>query len=385
MVRRPPCYAPRHDRPPRTFPAPTHDLIARRYSCRTYLERPITDADQRRLLDFMATRTVGPLGSHARFGLLAAAPDDSRALRRLGTYGFIKGATGFITGAVRHAPRDLEDYGYLLEEVILYATALGLGTCWLGATFTRSTFVRRFGGLERDETMPAVVSTGYPGDDGTERIREREEGDRRLPADELFFEGRYGEPLPASSAGGYARALEAVRMGPSATNKQPWRIVRGAAAACGGGAAAGRDWHFLLHRTKGYGKGSLTFKALRIADLQRVDLGIAMCHFALVAREAGLDGDWVVDDPGLALPDGVEYTATWRESELSSAAPPRRGRHPSKCAIVTLLTFTRSGLPWADADALPRRIRRSQPHRHRPSVPGVRAGRCHHRRRLRER
>ncbi len=92
-------------------------------------------------------------------------------------------------------------------------------------------------------------------------------------------------------------------MGPSATNKQPWRIVRG-----------GDAWHFYLRRTKGYGKGSLAFKALRIADLQRVDMGIAMCHFELVAREAGLDGRWVVDDPGLDVPDGVEYTATWRGS-----------------------------------------------------------------------
>jgi len=264
----------------------------------------------------MDSRRAGPLGSEARFGLIAATPGDRRALRRLGTYGFIKGATGFIVGAARHGPQDLEDYGYLLEEVILYATALGLGTCWLGGTFTRSTFVRRFGGLEEDETMPAVVSTGYPADDGAARIRQRQEGDRRLPAAELFFDGSFGEPLEltTASAGGYARALEAVRMGPSATNKQPWRIVRGGAAggAAAGGAAGGGDWHFLLRRTKGYGKGSLTFKALRIADLQRIDLGIAMCHFALVAREAGLDGRWVVDDPGLDLPDGVEYTATWR-------------------------------------------------------------------------
>ncbi len=311
------------------LPAPAGELIARRYSCRTYLERPIEERDQHRLTAFMDSRHVGPLGSQARFGLIAAAPDDRQALRRLGTYGFIKGATGFIVGAVRHGPRDLEDYGYLLEEVILYATALGLGTCWLGGTFTRSTFVRRFGGLERDESMPAVVSTGYPADDGAERIRQREEGDRRMPPAELFFDGRWGEPLelaassagghaepgPASSAGGYARALEAVRMGPSATNKQPWRVVRGGAAGDTGGDLAGRDWHFYLRRTKGYGKGSLAFKALRIADLQRVDLGIAMCHFDLVAREVGLDGLWVVDDPGLDVPDGVEYTATWRSGD----------------------------------------------------------------------
>lgn len=244
----------------RPLPAPARELIGRRYSCRTYLDRPVSAGDQARLLDFMATRTTGPFGAQARFGLLAAAPDDPRALRRLGTYGFIKGATGFIVGAVRRAPKDLEDYGYLLEEIVLFATGMGLGTCWLGGTFTRSTFVRRFGGLARGETMPAVLSLGHIGDDGRGRIRAREEGDRRLPAGELFF--------------------------------------------------ADRDWHFLLRRTKGY--GGAAFKLVRIADLQRVDLGIAMCHFTLVAREAGLDGQWVIDDPGLDLPAGVEYTATWR-------------------------------------------------------------------------
>jgi len=307
------------------FPAPASDLIGRRYSCRTYLERPIADEDKARLDGFMASRTAGPLGSQARFGLIAAAPDDRQALRRLGTYGFIKGATGFILGAVQRAPKDLEDYGYLLEEVILYATAIGLGTCWLGGTFTRSTFVRRFGGLKRGETMPAVVSTGYIGDDGTERIREREEGSRRLPPAELFFEGEWGVPLASAgagryaAAGPYAAALEAVRMAPSATNKQPWRIVRTASPADGGqdghSTAARHDWHFHMVRTKGYGKGSAVFRVLRIADLQRVDLGIAMCHFELVARESGLDGSWVVADPGLDLPGpGIEYTATWREA-----------------------------------------------------------------------
>jgi nitroreductase len=256
---------------------------------------------------------------------LAAAPGDRQALRHLGTYGFIKGATGFIVGAVPRGPCHLEDYGYLLEEIVLFATGIGLGTCWLGGTFTRSTFVRRFGGLGRDETMPAVIALGYAGDDGRGRIREREEGDRRLPAGELFFAGRYGQPLPAASAGRYAAALDVVRMAPSATNKQPWRIVRGGGEGHGGGVladgsggarredgSADRDWHFLLKRTRGY--GGAAFKLARIADLQRVDLGIAMCHFALVARESGLDGPLIVDDPGLDLPAGVEYTATWRES-----------------------------------------------------------------------
>lgn len=278
------------------------ELIDRRYSCRTYLPEPVPGDTRRQLLEYMTSMTAGPLGSTARFGLIAASPDDRDALKRLGTYGFIKGATGFIVGAVGKAPKDHEDYGFLLEQVILYATGLGLGTCWLGGTFTRSTFVRRFGGLRRGEIMPAVVSIGLIGDDGTERIRAREEGSRRFPNEELFFEGGFDTPLDAGAAGaGYADALEAVRMAPSATNRQPWRIVRD-----------GRNWHFFIQRYRWYGKRSPLFLALRIADLQRVDLGIAMSHFELVAREQGLDGEWVVRDPGIPLPGkDAEYVATW--------------------------------------------------------------------------
>ena len=64
------------------LPEPASGLVGRRYSCRTYLERPIADEDKSRLQEFMASRTMGPLGSQARFGLIAAAADDRQALRR---------------------------------------------------------------------------------------------------------------------------------------------------------------------------------------------------------------------------------------------------------------------------------------------------------------
>jgi nitroreductase len=280
---------------------PIEELINARYSCRTYRDEPIAAHERRTLTEFLVANTTGPLGSQARFALVAASPGDSDALKRLGTYGFIKGATGFLVGAVRQAPKDLEDYGFLVEQAILFATGLGLGTCWLGGTFTKSRFAARIGGLERDETMPAVVSLGYSGGDGTERIRERVAGCRRLPASELFFEERFGQPLALDNGDGFGAVLEGVRMAPSASNKQPWRIVR-----------RGHEWHFYLQRTRGYGKGSALFTMLRLADLQRVDLGIAMCHFALGAREIGLTGEWVLSEPASATPaPGGEYTATW--------------------------------------------------------------------------
>jgi hypothetical protein len=285
------------------FTSPVVELVARRHSCRKYRKEPLGEAARQALESFLAADRVGPFGGRARFALAAATAADRSALRGLGTYGFIDGAPAFIVGAIERGPRDLEDYGYLLECAILRATDLGLATCWLGGTFSKSGFARAFS-LAASEVMPAVASVGRAADGSLEkdRIRRMAGSNFRRPPEELFFDGAFGAPLSPGGAGAYAAALEAVRWAPSASNRQPWRIVRTAAG-----------WHFLLERTKGYGKGTLVFTVLRIADLQRIDLGIAMCHFELAAREAGLDGAWVIEDPALVAPGaGIEYTATWR-------------------------------------------------------------------------
>ena len=67
-----------------------------------------------------------------------------------------------------------------------------------------------------------------------------------------------------------------------------------------------------LQRTPGYGSGTLAFSFLRLADLQRVDMGIAMCHFELAAQELGLKGRWMVKEPEIEKPDSLtEYAVSW--------------------------------------------------------------------------
>lgn len=279
---------------------PVPEVIRQRYSCRAYRTTPLEPDVRRRLEDILAASGNGPLGTRCRFMLLAAAPGDTQALRGLGTYGFIKGATAFIVGVAGPGRRNLEDYGYLMEQAVLEATGLGLGTCWLGGTFSRSSFARRIrpsGG----EVMPAVVAAGYPLVGVNDPIRAYAGSSRRLPAGELFWSERPGLPLAAETVGPYADILELVRWAPSASNKQPWRLIR-----------TDRAWHFYLQRRKGYGKRSPLFALARLADLPRVDLGIAMCHFELATREAGLSGRWAVLDPEPSTPDGsLEYTVTW--------------------------------------------------------------------------
>lgn len=277
-------------------------IIRRRVSCRRYRAEPLTAEQARALEGFLASLPRGPFGSSARFRLAAAQADDRSALRGLGTYGFIHHAPAFVIAAARDAGSSLEDFGWQMEQLVLFATSLGLGTCWLGGSFTRSRFAEKIA-AGVGEIIPAVIAVGTPAAAPgviDEVVRWQARADSRLPWRELFFERDFTAPLEREQAGAFAEPLEMVRLAPSASNKQPWRAIR-------------RDGrcHFYLRRTPGYREG-LVVRLLSVADMQRIDMGIALCHFELAAREAGLNGAWVQADPHLSTPDGrLEYVASW--------------------------------------------------------------------------
>jgi hypothetical protein len=240
-----------------------------------------------------------------RFELVSAAEDDLNALKGLGTYGFIKGASGFIIGAVSKAENNMEDYGYLMERAILFATDIGLGTCWLGGTFSKSGFSQKIS-LKEAEVLPAVAAVGYVADKRRwfdSFVRRRAGSDSRLPWGKLFFDGTFRTPLSADTSGPFVTPLEMVRLGPSASNKQPWRIIRD-----------GTKWHFYVQRTSGYGNRNATL--FNLLDMQRVDMGIAMCHFGLTVREMGLSGEWIHSEQSIEKPDELtEYIVTWQQKK----------------------------------------------------------------------
>jgi nitroreductase len=315
------------------FAHPIRELVRTRISIRRYTGEPLSGPAREELERACSLLRRGPLGAECRFVLLelasrgwaagqapaganrtagagaaqtagvapAAAAPAARP-RRLGTYGMIRGARTFLAGAVRPADRALEDFAYLLELLVLKATDLDLGTCWLGGTFDRSAFARAIG-LRKGELLPAVSPVGPSAQrrDLLERVIRFGAGSaRRRPWAVLFFDSRWGVPLGTAEAGAYAEPLEALRLAPSASNRQPWRILR-----------QERDgpFHLFLRRTPGYGLAAGS-------DLQRLDMGIAMAHFDLAAAEAGLRGAWTrleeptapAGTPGLA---GPQYIATW--------------------------------------------------------------------------
>jgi nitroreductase len=47
-----------------------------------------------------------------------------------------------VAGILHQEETDAVRFGEVFETIILYATSLGLQTCWLGGTFQREAFAR---------------------------------------------------------------------------------------------------------------------------------------------------------------------------------------------------------------------------------------------------
>jgi nitroreductase len=262
-------------------------LIRDRRSVRAYSDQPIPAAAFTELVAACGSLARGPLGTECRIRLV----EDVWS---------IWGTRYFLAGAARRGPRALADLGRLLEELVLRACGLSLGTCWIGLGFPRQAFAQALA-LAPGEVLPAVIAVGLPSQRKTAyglAARLATGASRRKAWGELFFAGGFRTPLPEPSAppGPYELALQMARLAPSARNRQPWRVVRT-------GQADAPSFHFFMETR---------FLSSRPRGLL-LDMGIAMAHFELTLVETGARGCWSTKGPaqGIRLPPRTDYVASW--------------------------------------------------------------------------
>mgnify|MGYP002623980733 CR=1 FL=1 len=208
----------------------------------------------------------------------------------------ITGADAYIAGKLRRAPHGEEAFGYAMESIVLFAASKGIGTTVIAGTMDRPAFERAMS-LAEGEIMPCVSPLGYPAAKMSLReslMRKGIKADSRLPFEELFFDGDLRTPLTPEKAGELAEVLEMVRWAPSAVNKQPWRAVLRGDTIC-----------FYEKKSKG-------FVSADGWDTQKVDMGIALCHFARGMEERGRRLEFLPEDPSLVSPDDLVFIAAYR-------------------------------------------------------------------------
>lgn len=269
------------------------EAVVKRYSVRNYKEEDIKDETQSRIESFINSLD-NPFGKKINFHYLG---NEGMADKKvLGTYGVIKGAKQYIGTTIKLEPMALEALGYELETVMLYLASIDIGTCWLGGTFNREGFAQAMN-VGEDELFPIITPYGYPAPKKHVKeimMRKTIKADHRKEWNELFYKDDFESPLTKGEAGNLAFPLEMVRLGPSASNKQPWRIV-----------LQDGSCHFYEYKEPGY---SDRFPY----DIQRIDMGIAAAHFDHAAKEKGLKGTFnIKSEPNITLPEHIEYVFSW--------------------------------------------------------------------------
>lgn len=233
-----------------------------RRSVRTYTGEPLKAEHILAIQRFIAE--LQPLyDTKVRIEMLGVL--DSGSHIKLGTYGKIAGAKNFLALIYENAPFAEEMAAYQFEQVILFCTELGLGTCWLGSAFNPKDFKKHLQ-LNENETLAIVSPVGYAAE--KQRFLERlvnvdKFHNTRKPFGELFFNHTFDTPLTEATADIYAIPLSMVRLAPSGHNRQEWRVVKD---------------NDVLHFYK------------TPSPTATIDAGIALCHFVETCKELNITG-----------------------------------------------------------------------------------------------
>lgn len=138
--------------------------------------------------------------------------------------------------------RDKENAGFLFEQLVLWFDAMGLGCVWLG---------------ESKDAVAAgegdLIAIGFG--NAIEPVHRAKEDFKRKPIDKIT-----NAPDDA--------CMQAVHFAPSGMNLQPWYFNR-------------QDGRVLVYQQKRKPPFSFLYK---LSDL---DMGIALCHYALACKETG--------------------------------------------------------------------------------------------------
>lgn len=183
-------------------------------------------------------------------------------------FGKVKGTTifaAFVSSAGKN-----EMVGYMGEAFILECTALGLGTCWLGGSFSGKA-VEKLIPFSEGEEVVCIASIGIPAEGYTMR-----------PRKSLAKLTGLGQEALVNLPEWQQRALECARMAPSAVNGQPWQF------------RVEKESIAVKNTSSNYGYG-------------RLDCGIAMLHVELGAAHAGVSGEWdLTGDDRVFIPTGYD-------------------------------------------------------------------------------
>ncbi|MCP5454024.1 MAG: nitroreductase family protein [Spirochaetaceae bacterium] len=209
------------------------EAMAARHSVRSYTDAPIEGA----VLEAL-TASIAEVNRASGLAVELSLDGGKAFANLLGRYGKFEGVRGLFVIKGRKS-KDLGlRAGYWGERLVLEATALGLGTCWVGGTYSK-----RGVAVGPGEELVCVVTVGYAAAPGRPH---------RTKTIEAFVQGGI-----AGKPAWFVSGVEAAMLAPTALNQQKFSFAL--------------DGDVVDARVSGLGV------------MTDIDLGIAKLHFELGA------------------------------------------------------------------------------------------------------
>lgn len=201
------------------------------------------------------------------------------------TYGVIKGASDYFLMAIGEGEDSALTAGFQFEQIVLKAWQMGLGTCWIAGTYKGSQFDQ--GEKWPDgESLKIVCPVGVPEKQRfLEKVMRLTVGsNNRKPFSELFFEKDFKKSLDPENK--YGESLEMLRLAPSSTNSQPWRVL------------IQDDKVMFYYKPK--------------SPIAVIDMGIGICHFYEAEKFRGYEGTFEKEKEYPKAPEDWRYLISYR-------------------------------------------------------------------------
>ena len=199
-----------------------------------------------------------------------------------GTYGMVASAPHYVLAISQERTGYLEDLGFRMEQMILTATGMGLGTCWIAGTFTEADLRPLVPDLGARERIVALTPLGYADESAAARMARRlltwstSRPGKRKPLAEIVSQYIWTLPWMGEDEA-LNEILELARLAPSRENAQPWHLVVD-------------DQRIVA--TVDLETQEETARADK--SYYRLDGGIAMCHLWVGTQAAGWTSQWHV-------------------------------------------------------------------------------------------
>lgn len=217
-----------------------YDAVWKRRSVRKYLDKHIEESKIEAL-----RKSISDLNETS--GLTMELVEESDSFRSIKAFMF-KNVRTVIAVKGKTKDHDLnEKCGYYGEQIVLEATALGLGTCWVAATFKKRSSSLN---IKDDETIVCAIPVGYGAEETIGSANVMDVPQRKTISVSDFLGGNTKVPEWILSA------MRAVQFAPTAMNSQKARFS--------------------------YSDGKLSIQ-IPHSELNMVDLGITKFHFELAA------------------------------------------------------------------------------------------------------